>query len=130
MDTGATAAQPSECATNGSPTIGGEAAREHHRSGTARQLIDLLEQQHAHVLLDQLARLKLAHKTESEFQFWQEGSKPKQVRTDRMLWQKLEYVHRNPQERGYVDDPTHWRYSSARNYAGQPGLIDVVTDWM
>ena len=35
-----------------------------------------------------------------------------------------------PVVRGYVDDPVHWRYSSARNYAGQLGLIDVVTDWM
>jgi hypothetical protein len=100
------------------------------KSWTARQLIDLLERQHAHVLLDQLARLKLNHKTESEFLVWQEGSQPKQMWTDAMLWQMLEYMHRNPTERGDVDDPTHWRYSSARNYAGQPGLIVVVTDWM
>ena len=26
--------------------------------------------------------------------------------------QKLEYIHNNPVKRGYVDDPTHWRYSS------------------
>jgi hypothetical protein len=32
--------------------------------------------------------------------------------------------------RGYVDDPLHWRYSSARNDARQQTLIDVVTDWM
>ena len=100
------------------------------KSWTARQVIDLLEQQRAYVLLDQLSRLKLAHKTESNYQFWQEGSHPKQIRTDNIMWQKLEYVHRNPVVRGYVDDPIHWRYSSARNYAGQPGLIDVVTDWM
>jgi hypothetical protein len=93
-------------------------------------LIDLLEEQRAWALLDQLARLKLAHKTESEFQFWQEGSQPKQIRTDTMMWQKLEYIYDNPRARGYVDDPTHWRYSSARNYAGQPGLIEVATDWM
>jgi putative transposase len=75
-----------------------------------------------------LARLKLDHQTESEFQVWQEG--PKQLRTVEMLWQKLDYLYRNPQERGYVDDPTHWRYSSARNYAGQPGQVDGVTDWV
>ena len=46
------------------------------------------------------------------------------------MWQKLEYVHANPVRRGYVDDPLHWRYTSARNYAKQPALIDVVTDWM
>jgi putative transposase len=42
---------------------------------------------------------------------------------------ELEYIHRNPVERGYVDEPTHWRHSSARNYAGMPGLFAVKTDW-
>ena len=35
----------------------------------------------------------------------------------------------HPVRRGYVDDPLHWRYSSARNYAGLAGLIPVQTDW-
>jgi putative transposase len=46
-----------------------------------------------------------------------------------MMWQKIEYIHINPVKRGFVDDPTHWRYSSARNYAGLPGLMPVKTDW-
>jgi REP element-mobilizing transposase RayT len=96
---------------------------------TARQLIDLLEQHSAQVLLRQLRALKLPHKTKSVYQLWQEGSKPKQIGGDGMMRQKLEYMHNNPVERGYVDDPVHWKYSSARNYAGLPGLIDVVTDW-
>jgi len=43
--------------------------------------------------------------------------------------QKVEYIHNNPVARGYVDDPVRWRYSSARNYARQAGLIEVVTQW-
>ena len=27
--------------------------------------------------------------------------------------------------RGYVDKPEHWRYSSARNYLGEAGLIEI-----
>jgi hypothetical protein len=73
--------------------------------------------------------LKLSHKTESEYQVWEEGSKPKQIDTDKVMDQKLDYMHNNPLKRGYVDDPVHWRYSSARNYAGLPGLIEVITDW-
>jgi hypothetical protein len=46
-----------------------------------------------------------------------------------MMWQKVEYIHNNPLKRGYVDDATHWRWSSARNYARMPGLIDVYTQW-
>ncbi len=68
-------------------------AMQSFKSWTARQLIDLLERQHARVLLDQLARLKLAHKTESEFQLWQEGFHPKQMRTEPILRQKLDYMH-------------------------------------
>ena len=100
------------------------------KSYTARQIIDLLEQRRADTLLRQLKAHKLGHKTESTYQVWQEGSHPEQVQNDEILWQKLEYTHNNPVERGYVDDPLHWRYSSARNYARQQGLIDVVTDWM
>jgi hypothetical protein len=37
------------------------------------------------------------------------------------MWQKLESMHNNPVVRGYGDAPLHWRYSSARNYAGQAG---------
>jgi putative transposase len=99
------------------------------KSFTARQIIDLLENRYAEVLLKQLRFHKLAHKDESEYQVWQEGSHPQQIDSDEVMWQKLEYIHNNPVQRGYVEDPLHWRYSSARNYAGQQGLIDVTTDW-
>ena len=99
------------------------------KSFTARSIIDLLERRAAKVLLHQLQAHKLRHKTESEYQVWQEGSHPEQIRTEEMMWQKLQYVHDNPVSRGYVDEPMHWRYSSARNYARLPGLIEVDTDW-
>jgi len=34
-------------------------------------------------------------------------------------------IHWNPVKRGYVDKPEHWRYSSARNYLGESGLIEI-----
>ena len=100
------------------------------KSYTARQILDLLARHSANVLLRHLRAQKLPHKTQSEYQVWQEGNQPKQIDHDAMMWQKLEYMHNNPVVRGYVDEPVHWRYSSARNYAGQPGLIEVITDWM
>jgi len=33
-----------------------------------------------------------------------------------MLKSTLDYIHNNPVERGYIDDPAHWRYSSYRNF--------------
>ncbi len=73
--------------------------------------------------------MKLRHKTKSEYQVWQEGSKPKQITTSKMMLQKLEYIHNNPVKRGYVEIPHHWLYSSARNYEGLSNLMEVTTDW-
>jgi REP element-mobilizing transposase RayT len=99
------------------------------KSYTARRIIDHLEERNVTMLLDQLRRHKARHKADRIFQVWQEGCHPQQVTNGDIMRQKLEYIHRNPVARGYVDEPTHWRYSSARNYAGLPGLLPVVTDW-
>ncbi|WP_044410525.1 REP-associated tyrosine transposase [Thiomicrospira microaerophila] len=96
---------------------------------TAKQCLALLQQKQVKTLLDQFAFYKKAHKSERNFQFWQEGYHPEWVQNDAMMRQKLEYIHQNPVKRGYVDLAEHWRYSSARNYAGQPSLLDVVRDW-
>jgi REP element-mobilizing transposase RayT len=99
------------------------------KSFTARQIVDHLEARNAKTLLKWLHLLKAPHKHDRDYQVWQEGSHPEQIKDDAMMRQKLEYVHLNPVKRGYVDDPTHWRHSSARNYAGLPGLFPVQTEW-
>ena len=99
------------------------------KSWTARQIIQLLKDSGGTTLLRQLKATKLNHKKQSEYQIWQEGGKPKQIQNDEMMWQKIEYIHNNPLDRGFVDHAVHWRWSSARNYAGHSGLIDIETDW-
>jgi REP-associated tyrosine transposase len=99
------------------------------KSYTARRIIDRLAEGGSATLLQEFHYFKLRHKTDQEYQLWQEGSHPKQIQNEEMMVQKLEYMHHNPLRRGYVDDPTHWCYSSARNYVGMPGLIDVETNW-
>ena len=42
-----------------------------------------------------------------------------------MMRQKIEYIHYNPVKRGLVDEQVQWIYSSAANYAGLLGLLDV-----
>ncbi|MEX2139221.1 MAG: transposase [Pirellulales bacterium] len=99
------------------------------KSYTARRIIDWLIEHNDRRLLHYLEMEKRDHKQDRDYQLWQEGSHPQQIDSDEMMWQKLEYTHNNPVRRGYVDDPLHWRYSSARNYAGMPGLVPVRTDW-
>ena len=99
------------------------------KSFTARKIIDLLEEHKAQTILRQLQREKDPQRVDRPYQLWQEGSHPQQIASAEVMRQKLEYIHNNPVKRGYVDDPTHWRSSSARNYARLPALIEVVTDW-
>ncbi|HEX5152617.1 MAG TPA: hypothetical protein VFW07_14300 [Parafilimonas sp.] len=42
-----------------------------------------------------------------------------------MAWQKLDYIHGNPVKAGFVEKPEDYLYSSARNYYGMKGLIDI-----
>ena len=99
------------------------------KSYTSRQIIDYLSERHVRTLLDGLKYHKVRHKSHRQFQLWQEGSHPRIIETEAMMRQKLEYIHDNPVKRSYVDDPAHWRYSSARNDARIEGLVSVTTDW-
>jgi len=99
------------------------------KSFTARMLIDYLKACGADHLLQQLAWFRKRHKMDRDYQLWEEGYHPQMIESEDVLRQKLNYIHNNPVKRGYVDEPEHWRYSSARDYAGREGLIPVFTEW-
>ena len=62
-----------------------------------------------------------------DFQFWQQHSHPIELNTNELMDQKLEYIHLNPVEGGFIDTPEAWIYSSARDYAGvAKGLVDIL----
>lgn len=60
------------------------------------------------------------------YKFWQHGNDAKEIHSNEFLDQKIDYIHRNPVEAEIVSEPEHYWYSSARNYAGENGLIDVL----
>ncbi|MGY2293538.1 REP-associated tyrosine transposase [Pseudomonas sp. SDO528_S397] len=95
------------------------------KSFTARSIIDDLQRKGAERVLERLRFCKRAHKRDRAYQLWQEGSHAEWVFSEDVMRQKLDYIHHNPVKRGYVDLAEHWRYSSARNYAGREGLIDI-----
>ncbi len=99
------------------------------KSYTAKRLIQYLSENKIRRILEQLAFYKKAHKQDRTYQIWQEGSHPEWIQNEEMMRQKVGYIHHNPVKRGYVDQAEHWRYSSARNYAGAEGLLDVCKAW-
>lgn len=58
-------------------------------------------------------------------QFWQQDNKPIELWSPDVIDQKVHYIHNNPVEAGFVNEPEHWRYSSAIDYAGGKGLIEI-----
>jgi len=99
------------------------------KSFIARSIVDLMKAGTSAGMLKDLERLKLNAKLDQRYQLWEEGSHPQQIDRDEVLWQKIEYIHNNPLRRGYVNDPTHWQYSSARNYSQLSSMIEVDTQW-
>ena len=96
---------------------------------TAKKILDRLRLDDEASVLRRLGSGSIARRGDRTHQFWEEGSHPQALISDAMMPQKLEYIHDNPIKRGYVDQPQHWRYSSARDYAGESGLIPVTTSW-
>jgi putative transposase len=93
---------------------------------TARKIIDHLTEHNAEHILKLLAYYKLKHRQDRDYQLWQEGSHPEQIQSIDMMQEKINYIHMNPVKRGYVDEAIHWRYSSARNYAGLESVIKIT----
>ncbi len=59
------------------------------------------------------------------FQFWQQHNQPIELDDNKILNQKLDYLHNNPVSEGIVEAPEDYLFSSARDYAGIKGLIDI-----
>ena len=95
------------------------------KSFTARRIIDSLKARGYNDILDQLRFLKKRHKQNQTYQVWQEGFHPEAIQNEAMLLQKVEYIHNNPVRRGFVEEPSHWRYSSARQYDGYEGVAPI-----
>ena len=59
------------------------------------------------------------------FQFWQQHNHPIELNTNEIIQQRLDYIHNNPVEAGFVDNPSSWLCSSAKDYEGVKGEIEI-----
>ena len=59
------------------------------------------------------------------YQFWRQDNHPIELQSNRFMDQKLDYLHLNPVQAGTVEMPEDYLYSSARDYAGKKGLLDI-----
>ena len=59
-------------------------------------------------------------------QFWRHDNKPIELWSNKVIDEKINYIHNNPVDEGLVFRPEDYVYSSARDYSGEKGLLDVI----
>lgn len=65
-------------------------------------------------------------KKNAQYKFWQNGNDAQLIYSNDFLIQKLNYIHNNPVKAEFVNMPEDFKYSSAIDYAGGKGLLDVT----
>jgi len=61
----------------------------------------------------------------TKYQFWRQDNQPIEIFSKTFIDQKLNYLHQNPVVAGIVNHAEDYLYSSAINYTGKTGLIEV-----
>ena len=76
-----------------------------------------------------LERFKFAakiHPKNKNYKVWRDKNHAIELYTEKVTWQKLNYIHRNPVVEKIVYREEDYLYSSARNYYNLPSVIDVI----
>lgn len=97
---------------------------------TAKEIIKLISQgsheSRKSWMLSYFKNAGLKNSNNKKYQFWQQQFHPIELFSNRMMDSKLEYIHNNPVKAGIVEKPEDYLYSSARDYCGRKGLIEIT----
>jgi REP element-mobilizing transposase RayT len=61
----------------------------------------------------------------SKYQFWQHHNHPIELWSEKIIKQKIDYIHNNPVKLGFVTNPIDWKYSSARNFQDDHTILQI-----
>nr|MBC7613265.1 transposase [Pseudopedobacter sp.] len=76
-------------------------------------------------LLWMMERAGLKNSNVKKRQFWQQNNKPIELWSAEVIDQKVEYIHNNPVVSGFVTEAHYWKYSSAIDYSGGKGVLEI-----
>jgi len=77
-------------------------------------------------LLKQFEEAGKSSSNVKQYQLWRHDNKPIELWSNKVIDEKLNYIHNNPVEEGLVFRAEHYVYSSAIDYAGEKGILDIV----
>ena len=97
---------------------------------TSKQLVKAIQENSRESRKENLLRVFKEEAAKSSnvnrFQFWRHDNKPIELWSNKVINEKINYVHQNPVEEGLVFRAQEYKYSSAIDYAGEKGLLDGI----
>ena len=77
-------------------------------------------------MLSEFAKAANESSKHKHYKFWKGGNHAIELYNEKFTWTKINYIHNNPVEEGFVDKPEDWRYSSASNYHDLESILPEV----
>ncbi|HEY9113898.1 MAG TPA: transposase [Bacteroidales bacterium] len=77
-------------------------------------------------MLEQFKKAAGQSSNVSNYQFWRHDNKPIELWSNKVITEKINYLHNNPVEDGLVFRAEDYIYSSAKDYSGEKGLLNDV----
>ena len=89
-------------------------------------IIDNPKESRKEFLLEQIIEAGNKSSNVNKYQFWQHDNHPIELWSNKVIDEKIDYVHNNHVEEGLVFRAEDYLYSSAADYAGEKGILDGV----
>ena len=78
------------------------------------------------ILLEHFQKAGALTSNVSKNQFWRHDNRPIELWSNKVIDEKINYIHQNPVEEGLVFRAEDYMYSSAIDYAGEKGLLKNI----
>jgi REP element-mobilizing transposase RayT len=92
----------------------------------AQAIIDNPKESRKEFLLEQFIKAGNKSSNVNKYQFWQHDNHPIELWSNKVIDEKINYIHQNPVEEGLVFRAEDYLYSSAADYSGEKGLLDGI----
>tara|TARA_R110001592_G_scaffold178589_1_gene419717 strand:- start:1796 stop:2350 length:555 start_codon:yes stop_codon:yes gene_type:complete len=95
---------------------------------TSKQIIKSIEEDgesRRDWLLSEMLKAGAVNSKKQTYQLWRNDNHPIELSSNEVINQKTDYIHNNPVLEGVVAKAEDYLYSSAKNYCGEEGLLEV-----
>jgi len=112
-------------AKNGNPSVVLGRLKEHTSKELVKSITENMQESRREWMLWMFERAGLKSSNVKGKQLWQHDNHPIELWSAEVIEQKADYIHNNPVEAGFVSEAHYWQYSSAIDYSGGKGLVEI-----